>query len=198
MLPEVAELVRLRAESDTPKERQEQLLKIMESVSKDHSSKREAVLLNAVDQGLHDPPEWVTIESTYSGHRTHSCERRCTEDQSRARGLLGRRGPTHRRPLGHHPSDGGAPRADLEGREGEARSVQHTAGRTNAFGGAHARALPLRRREDRHSARAYRQRGQRLGADQQLETEHDMAANYGWFRRGSRPMQTIGTRHDKV
>jgi hypothetical protein len=29
-----------------------------------------------------------------------------------------------------------------------------------------------------------------------LESETDMAANYGWFRRGQRPIQTIGTRHD--
>jgi hypothetical protein len=31
-----------------------------------------------------------------------------------------------------------------------------------------------------------------------LDRESGMAANYGWFRRGQRPIQTVGTRHDKV
>lgn len=199
MHPAVATLVAKRHIGDTEEMRQQQLFDVLEPIAKEQSPIREAVLLNAIDQGLHDPPSWVAVESRYQGHVARI---RVSTDALKVNGV----------------------RVNLS-----AIGAQHVADRLGTilptarildlvWQNAALKLEPCAMPPDKdmhstkrmfdHSRCVDRRIAGRPGlaanvgknwvVSNALEAETNRAANYGWFRRGQRPIQTVGTRHDKV
>jgi hypothetical protein len=197
--PALAALVAARKPGDTIEQRQDQLIAMLDSISKDHSPKSEAVLVEAVKAGLHDPPQWVTIESRFRGHRAkirvsadalqinHVRVDFSAVGAQQVADALGTILPTPAildlvwkdatvkiDPCAMTPD---------EKMHSNLRMLQHTRCVDARLKGRPGLAANV---------------GKNWVLTNTLEREAGMAANYGWFRRGRRPIQTVGTRHDKV
>jgi hypothetical protein len=172
---------------------------MLNSISPNHSAKAEAVLVEAVRAGLHDDPKWVTIESQFRGHRAKI---RVSSDALKINAVradlsavgaqqvadaLGTILPTptildliwKQATIKFAPCNM-APDEKMHSNE---RMLEHSRCVDERIAGRSGLAANV---------------GKDWVLTNALDRESGMAANYGWFRRGQRPIQTVGTRHDKV
>jgi hypothetical protein len=197
--PPLAALAQARKPGDTPEQRQEQLMGMLNGISQGHSAKAEAVLVEAVKAGLHDEPEWITIEALFRGHRAKI---RVSSDALKINGVRT-----------DFSAVGAQQVADALGTILPTPTILDLIWKQATIKFAPCNMPPD---EKMHSnermlqhSRCVDQRiegrsglAANVGKDwvltNALDRESGMAANYGWFRRGQRPIQTVGTRHDKV
>ena len=197
--PFLATLTQSRKPDDTPQQRQNQLIELLNTISPNHSTKSEAVLVEAVRAGLHDEPQWVTIENQFRGHRAKI---RVSSDALKINAVradlsavgaqqvadaLGTILPTptildriwKQATIKFAPCNM-TPDEKMHSNE---RMLQHSRCVDERIAGRSGLAANV---------------GKDWVLTNALDRESGMAANYGWFRRGQRPIQTVGTRHDKV
>jgi hypothetical protein len=197
--PLLATLSQSRKTDDTPEQRQNQLIAMLNTISPNYSAKSEAVLVEAVRAGLNDDPQWVTVESQFRGHRAKI---RVSSDALKINAVradlsavgaqqvadaLGTILPTptildliwKQATIKFAPCNM-APDEKMHSNE---RMLQHSRCVDERIAGRSGLAANV---------------GKDWVLTNALDRESGMAANYGWFRRGQRPIQTVGTRHDKV
>lgn len=193
-LEQLIELSKTRLSSD---EKRARLSAVLEKFPSQHSKEREELLLGAVARGALDPPEWTTITANYKGRRAQiqvttdaltilgvrfdvtaegaqriADQLRAVLPTPRILQLIWEQADVRLEPC-TLPAD--AKMAST------ARMIQHSecvdqriAGRTGMVAN-----------EGKHWVLTNRIAG-----------KENLAANYGWFVKGRRPVQTVGTRHD--
>jgi hypothetical protein len=195
----LAALAQARKPDDPPQQRQNQLIEMLNRISPNHSAQAESVLVEAVRAGLHDNPTWVTIESQFRGHRAKI---RVSADALEINGVrvdLSAVGaqqvadalgtilptPTILDQIWQQATIKLAPcnMPPDEKMHSNERMLQHSRCVDERIAGRSGLAVNV---------------GKHWVLTNALDRESGMAANYGWFRRGQRPIQTVGTRHDKV
>jgi len=191
------DLIRLSKAKLSPEEKRARLKQVLEKFPAGHSKEREELILGAVARGAYDPPEWTTITSNYKGRRA---EIQVTTD---ALTILGVRIDV--------TAEGAQRIAD------ELRAVLPTPRILQLiWEQADVRLEPCTLPADakmastarmiEHSECVDRRIAGRTGMvanegkhwvlTNRIAGKENLAANYGWFVKGRRPVQTVGTRHD--
>jgi hypothetical protein len=194
---ELERLVKLAKSGLTPAEKHARLKAVLEKFPAEHSKEREELIVQAVVRGAYDPPEWTTITSNYKGRRAQ------IQVSTDALKILGVRVDV--------TADGAQRIADALGTilptprvlqliwEQAAVRIEPCTGAADAKMASTARML-------QHSECVDRRIGDRTGMvanegkhwvlSNRISGSENLAANYGWFIKGRRPIQTVGTRHD--
>ena len=195
--PELEELVRLSKSGLSPEAKRAGFAALLEKFPPDHIKEREELFVRAVARGAYDPPEWTTVTANFKGRRA---EVRVSVDAltilgvridvtadgaQRIADLLGTVLPTPRilQLIWEQATARIEPctlPADLL-MASSARMIEHSACVDQRIAGRKG----LVANEGKHWVASTRTAGK----------EH-LAANYGWFIKGRRPIQPIGTRHD--
>ena len=197
LTPELRQLIELSKSTLSRDEKRARLTAVLQTFPANHSREREDLIVQAVARGAFDPPEWTTITSNYKGRRAQI---QVTTD---ALTILGVRFdvtaegaqriadqlhailPTPR--ILQLIWEQAAVRIDPctlppdEKMASTARMVQHSHCVDQRIGGRTGMVA----NEGKHWVLSNRIAG-----------KENLAANYGWFMRGRRPVQTVGTRHD--
>lgn len=195
-----AELERLIEVSKTklsPEEKRAKLQAALEKFPTTHTKEREELLIAAVARGALDPPEWTTITSNYLGRRA---EIQVTSD---ALTILGVRFDV--------TAEGAQRIADqLHAILPTPRVLQliwEQAGvrldpctlPADATMASTARMVQHSKCVDERIAGRkglVANEGKHWVLTNKIAGKANLAANYGWFVKGRRPIQTVGTRHD--
>ena len=193
---EVARLITLSKTRLSPEEKRTRLQAALEAFP-EHSKEREELIVAAVAGGAIDPPEWTTIVSNYQGRRA---EIEVTKD---ALTILGVRFDV--------TAEGAQRIADgLHAILPTPRLLQLI------WEQANVRLEPCTLPADAKMASTSRMIEHSQCVDQRIagrkglivnvgkhwvltnriSEKRNLAANYGWFVKGRRPIQTVGTRHD--
>lgn len=194
---ELEHLIELSKSQLTPEQKRERLRTALEKFPKDHSKEREELLLGAVAKGALDPIQWTTITSNYRGRRA---EIQVTTDALTILGVrfdLTAEGaqriadelhailPTPRiLQLIWEQADVRLQPCTLPAdaqMASTARMIQHSACVDERIAGRKGMVA----NEGKHWVLTNRIAGNK-----------NLAANYGWFVKGRRPIQTVGTAHD--
>lgn len=194
---EIEELIQLSKTKLSPEQKHLRLKQALEKFPSEHSKEREEILVGAVARGVLDPPEWTTITSNYKGRRATI---QVTTD---ALTILGVRFDV--------TAEGAQRIAD------QMRAVLPTPRILQLiWEQADVRLDPCTLPADAKMASTLRMIQHSECVDQRIggrtgmvanEGKHwvltnriagkeNLAANYGWFVKGRRPVQTVGTRHD--
>jgi hypothetical protein len=193
---EIAELVALSKTKLGPEAKRARLQTVLEKFP-EHSKQREELIVAAVAGGAIDAPEWTTIVSNYQGRRA---EIQVTTD---ALTILGVRFDV--------TAEGAQRIADqLQAILPTPRILQLI------WEQADVRLAPCTLPSDAEMASTARMIvhskcvderiagrkglivnvGKHWVLTNRIATKRNLAANYGWFMKGRRPIQTVGTRHD--
>ena len=194
---QLEQLVKLSKARLSPEERRARLTKVLEKFPSEHSKEREELIVRAVMRGAYDPPEWRTITSNYKGRRGQiqvSSDALTilgvrvdvtAEGAQRIADALGTILPTPRiLQLVWEQADvrlepcNSTPDATMAS---TARMIQHSECVDQRIAGRKGMVA----NEGKHWVLSNRIAG-----------KENLAANYGWFVKGRRPIQTVGTRHD--
>jgi len=194
---ELRQLIELSKSTLSRDEKRARLKAVLEKFPANHSREREDLIVQAVARGALDPPEWTTVTSNYKGRRaqiqvttdaltilgvrfdvTAEGAQRIADQlhailpTPRILQLVWEQAAVRIEPCTLPPDEKMA---------STARMIQHSdcvdqriAGRTGMVAN-----------EGKHWVLSNRIAG-----------KDNLAANYGWFMRGRRPVQTVGTRHD--
>ncbi|HKO53459.1 MAG TPA: hypothetical protein VJV79_37375 [Polyangiaceae bacterium] len=197
LTPELGQLIELSKSTLSRDEKRARLSAVLEKFPANHSRAREDLIVQAVARGALDPPEWTTITSNYKGRRARI---QVTTD---ALTILGVRFdvtaegaqriadqlhailPTPR--ILQLIWEQAAVRIDPctlppdEKMASTARMIQHSSCVDQRIGGR---------------AGMVANEGKHWVLSNRIAGKDNLAANYGWFIRGRRPVQTVGTRHD--
>jgi hypothetical protein len=197
LTPELRQLIELSKSTLSRDEKRARLTAVLEKFPATHSREREELIVQAVARGALDPPEWTTITSNYKGRRAQI---QVTTD---ALTILGVRFdvtaegaqriadqlhailPTPR--ILQLVWEQAAVRIDPctlppdEKMASTARMIQHSDCVDRRIGGR---------------AGMVANEGKHWVLSNRIAGKDNLAANYGWFIRGRRPVQTVGTRHD--
>ena len=197
LTPELAQLIELSKSTLSRDQKRARLTAVLEKFPASHSRQREDLIVQAVARGALDPPEWTTITSNYKGRRAQI---QVTTD---ALTILGVRFdvtaegaqriadelhailPTPR--ILQLIWEQAAVRIDPctlppdEKMASTARMIQHSNCVDQRIGGR---------------AGMVANEGKHWVLSNRIAGKDNLAANYGWFMRGRRPVQTVGTRHD--
>ena len=195
--PELDRLIELSKARLSPEEKHARLKQALENLPRGHSREREALILGAVARGALDPPEWTTITANYKGRRAKI---QVTTD---ALTILGVRFDV--------TAEGAQRIADqLNAVLPTPRILQLI------WEQADIRLDPCKMPADAQMASTARMIEHSECVDQRIagrtglvanEGKHwvltnriagkeNLAANYGWFVKGRRPVQTVGLHHD--
>jgi hypothetical protein len=194
---ELEQLIQASKSALTPAEKRARLAVVLAKFPVDHSKEREDLIVAAVARGAYDPPEWRTITSNYKGRRAQievSTDALTilgvridvtAEGAQRIADALGTILPTPRilqliweqaevrlDPCNSNPDKTMA---------STARMIQHSECVDQGIAGRKGMVA----NEGKHWVLSNRIAG-----------KENLAANYGWFVKGRRPIQTVGTRHD--
>src|SRR6188768_2255238 len=194
---ELKQLIELSKSTLSREEKRARLTAVLEKFPANHRREREDLIVQAVARGALDPPEWTIVTSNYKGRRAQI---QVTTD---ALTILGVRFdvtaegaqriadqlhailPTPR--ILQLIWEQAAVRIDPctlppdEKMASTARMVQHSHCVDQRIGGRTGMVA----NEGKHWVLSNRIAG-----------KENLAANYGWFMRGRRPVQTVGTAHD--
>jgi hypothetical protein len=194
--PELAQLIALSQTKLRPEEKRARFQAVLERFP-EQSKQREELIVAAVAGGALDPPEWTTIVSNYQGRRA---EIQVTKD---ALTILGVRFDV--------TAEGAQRIADrLHAILPTPRILQLI------WEQADVRLAPCTLPSDAEMASTARMIAHSQCVDQRIAGrkglivnvgkhwvltnriagKRNLAANYGWFMKGRRPIQTVGTRHD--
>lgn len=194
---ELEQLIELSKTKLSPEQKHARLKAVLEKFPAKHSKEREELILGAVARGALDPPEWTTITANYKGRRAQI---QVTTD---ALTILGVRFDV--------TAEGAQRIAD------QLRAVLPTPRILQLiWEQADVRLDPCTLPADAKMASTARMIQHSECVDQRIagragmvanEGKHwvltnriagkeNLAANYGWFVKGRRPVQTVGTRHD--
>jgi len=197
LTPELTQLIELSKSTLSRDEKRARLKAVLEKFPAEHSKAREDLIVQAVARGAFDPPEWTTITSNYKGRRAQ------IQVSSDALTILGVRFvvtaegaqriadqlhailPTPRilqlvweqAPVRINPCTLPAD----EKMASTARMIQHSECVDQRIAGR---------------AGMVANEGKHWVLTNRIAGKDNLAANYGWFVRGRRPVQTVGTRHD--
>lgn len=194
---ELERLIKLSKSGLTRDERRARLKTVLEKFPTEHSAQREELIVQAVARGAYDPPEWTTIISNYKGRRA---EIQVSTDALKVLGVridvtaegaqriadaLGTILPTPRilqliweqADVRIEPCTSAADAKMAS----TARMLEHSECVDQRIGGRKGVVA----NEGKHWVLSNRTAG-----------KENLAANYGWFIKGRRPVQTVGTRHD--
>lgn len=197
LTPELDQLIEVSKSTLSREEKRARLTAVLEKFPADHSREREELIVQAVARGAFDPPEWTTITSNYKGRRARI---QVTTD---ALTILGVRFdvtaegaqriadelhailPTPRilqliwEQAGVRIDPCTLPADDKMA--STARMVQHSECVDKRIAGR---------------AGMVANEGKHWVLSNRIAGKQNLAANYGWFIRGRRPVQTVGTAHD--
>jgi hypothetical protein len=197
LTPELGQLIELSKSKLGRDEKRARLSAVLQKFPANHSRERENLIVQAVARGALDTPEWTTITSNYKGRRAQI---QVTTD---ALTILGVRFdvtaegaqriadqlhailPTPR--ILQLVWEQAAVRIDPctlppdEKMASTARMIQHSNCVDQRIGGR---------------AGMVANEGKHWVLSNRIAGKDNLAANYGWFMRGRRPVQTVGTRHD--
>jgi len=193
----MAERLELHKSDKTHQQKRRAAEELLDTLPEKHSVEREHLLLEVVRRKLYDEPRWVTLTTRFRGH---TAEIEVSADALKLQGvrfdltavgaqqvadMLGTILPTPRilevvweqadiqlKPC-TLPSD--AKMADTS------RMVQHSRCVDQSIGDRKGLVANV---------------GKHWVLSNRLLERRDAAANFGWFRHGRRPIQTVGTRHD--
>jgi len=193
---EVERLIALSKTQLSPEEKRARLQTTLEKFP-EHSKQREELIVAAVAGGAIDPPEWTTLVSNYQGRRA---ELQVTKD---ALTILGVRFDVTAEGAQRIADELHAilptPRilqliweqadvrlepctlpADAE-MASTARMIEHSKCVDQRIAGRKGLIVNV---------------GKHWVLTNRISEKKNLAANYGWFMKGRRPIQTVGTRHD--
>lgn len=192
---EVAELIALSKTQLSPEEKRARLQAMLKSFP--GRVQREELIVGAVTGGAIDPPEWTTIVSNYQGRRA---EIQVTKDaltilgvrfDVTAEGAQGIADELH----GILPT----PRIlQLIWEQADVRLTPCTLPADNDMGSS-ARMIEHSKCVDTRIAGRKGlivNVGKHWVLTNRISEKKNVAANYGWFMKGRRPIQTLGMRHD--
>jgi hypothetical protein len=194
---ELRQLIELSKSTLSRDEKRARLKAVLEKFPANHSREREDLIVQAVARGALDPPEWTTVTSNYKGRRaqiqvttdaltilgvrfdvTAEGAQRIADQlhailpTPRILQLVWEQAPVRIEPCTLPPDEKMA---------STARMIQHSDCVDRRIGGRTGMVA----NEGKHWVLSNRIAG-----------KDNLAANYGWFMRGRRPVQTVGTRHD--
>ena len=197
LTPELRQLIELSKSTLSREEKRARLTAVLEKFPATHSREREDLIVQAVARGALDPPEWTTITSNYKGRRAQI---QVTTD---ALTILGVRFDV--------TAEGAQRIADqLHAILPTPRILQlvweQAAVRIEPCTLPPDEKMASTARMVQHSDCVDRKIAGRAGMvanegkhwvlSNRIAGKDNLAANYGWFMRGRRPVQTVGTRHD--
>lgn len=197
LTPELAQLIELSKSTLSRDEKRARLTAVLEKFPATHSREREDLIVQAVARGALDPPEWTTITSNYKGRRaqiqvttdaltilgvrfdvTAEGAQRIADQlhailpTPRILQLVWEQAAVRIEPCTLPPDEKMA---------STARMIQHSSCVDQRIGGR---------------AGMVANEGKHWVLSNRIAGKENLAANYGWFIRGRRPVQTVGTRHD--
>jgi hypothetical protein len=197
LTPELVQLIELSKSSLSSAEKHARLKSVLEKFPTDHSKEREELIVQAVARGALDPPAWTTITSNYKGRRAQ------IQVTSDALTILGVRFDV--------TAEGAQRIADqlhailptprilqLIWEQAEVRIDPCTLP-ADAQMASTARMLQHSECVDQRIAGRkgmVANEGKHWVLTNRIAGKENLAANYGWFVKGRRPVQTVGTRHD--
>ncbi|HSU41866.1 MAG TPA: hypothetical protein VLJ38_19940, partial [Polyangiaceae bacterium] len=171
--------------------------KVLDAFPREHSKEREELIVRAVERGAYDPPEWRTLTSNYKGRRAE------IQVSSDALTILGVRIDV--------TAEGAQRIADALGTIlptprilqliWEQADVRLDPCNSNPDATMASTARMLQHSECVDQRIAGRKgmvanEGKHWVLSNRIAGKANIAANYGWFVKGRRPIQTVGTRHD--
>src|SRR6478752_7503309 len=194
---ELGQLIELSKSTLSRDEKRARLKAVLEKFPANHSREREDLIVQAVARGAFDPPEWTTITSSYKGRRaliqvttdaltilgvrfdvTAEGAQRIADQlhailpTPRILQLVWEQATVRIEPCTLPPDE---KMASTE------RMIQHSNCVDQRIGGR---------------AGMVENEGKHWVLSNRIAGKDNLAANYGWFIRGRRPVQTVGTRHD--
>ncbi|HEY6079189.1 MAG TPA: hypothetical protein VIW29_10315 [Polyangiaceae bacterium] len=197
LTPELEQLVELSKSTLSKEEKRARLTAVLEKFPADHSREREELIVQAVARGALDPPQWTTITSNYKGRRaqiqvttdaltilgvrfdvTAEGAQRIADQlhailpTPRVLQLIWEQAAVRINPCTLPPDDKMATTA---------RMIQHSECVDQRIAGR---------------AGMVANEGKHWVLSNRIAGKENLAANYGWFMRGRRPVQTVGTAHD--
>jgi hypothetical protein len=197
LTPELEQLIEISKSTSSRDEKRARLTAVLEKFPADHSREREELIVQAVARGALDPPLWTTITSNYKGRRaqiqvttdaltilgvrfdvTAEGAQRIADQlhailpTPRILQLIWEQAPVRIDPCTLPPDDKMA---------STARMIQHSECVDRRIAGR---------------AGMVANEGKHWVLSNRIAGKENLAANYGWFIRGRRPVQTVGTRHD--
>ena len=197
LTPELKQLIELSKSTLSRDEKRARLTAVLEKFPATHSREREDLIVQAVARGALDPPEWTTITSNYKGRRaqiqvttdaltilgvrfdvTAEGAQRIADQlhailpTPRILQLVWEQAAVRIEPCTLPPDEKMA---------STARMIQHSNCVDKRIGGR---------------AGMVANEGKHWVLSNRIAGKDNLAANYGWFIRGRRPVQTVGTRHD--
>jgi hypothetical protein len=194
---ELEQLIKLSKSGLGPDERRKRLKAVLEKFPAEHSKEREELIVQAIDRGAYDPPEWTTITSNYKGRRAR------IQVSTDALTILGVRVDV--------TADGAQRIADKLGtvlptprilqliwEQAEVR-IEPCNSTPDAKMASTARMIEHSECVDKRIAGRkgmVANEGKHWVLSNRIAGKENLAANYGWFIKGRRPVQTVGTRHD--
>lgn len=195
--PELEQLIQASKVALTPQERRARLNAVLEKFPADHSKEREELIVQAVARGAYDPPEWTTVTANYKGRRAQ------IQVSTDALKILGVRVDV--------TAEGAQRIADILGTvlptprilqlvwEQATVRIDPCNSTPNAQMASTARMLEHSECVDQRIAGRtglVANEGKHWVISTRIAGKDTLAANYGWFMKGRRPIQTVGTRHD--
>jgi hypothetical protein len=194
---ELERLVKLSKSGSTREEQRARLKTVLEKFPTEHSKEREELIVQAVTRGAYDPPEWTTLTSNYKGRRAE------IQVSTDALKILGVRIDV--------TAEGAQRIADALGtilptprilqliwEQADVR-IEPCTSIADAKMASTARMLQHSECVDQRIAGrkgVVANEGKHWVLSNRTAGKEDLAANYGWFIKGRRPIQTVGTRHD--
>jgi hypothetical protein len=198
LTPAMAELQALRKSGKTAKEKRAAAEKLLTTLPEKHSVAREHLLLEVVRRKLHDEPKWVTLTTRFRGHvaeievsadalKLHGVRFDLTADGAQqVADMLGTILPTpyvleliwEQAEIKLKPCT--LP-ADAK-MSNTTRMVRHSRCVDQSIGGRTGLVANV---------------GKHWVLSNRILERRGAAANFGWFRHGRRPIQTVGTVHDR-
>jgi len=194
---ELEQLIKLSKSGLTREEKRARLKTVLEKFPSEHSKEREELLVRAVARGALDPPEWTTITSNYKGRRAQI---QVTTD---ALTILGVRFDVTAEGAQRIADQLGAvlptPRILQLVWEQAGVRIEPCTLPADAKMASTARMLEHSECVDQRIAGRkgmVANEGKHWVLSNRIAGKTNLAANYGWFIKGRRPVQTVGTRHD--
>jgi len=194
---ELGQLIELSKSTLSRDEKRARLTTVLEKFPANHSREREDLIVQAVARGALDPPQWTTITSNYKGRRaqiqvttdaltilgvrfdvTAEGAQRIADQlhailpTPRILQLVWEQAAVRIEPCTLPPDEKMA---------STARMIQHSDCVDQRIAGR---------------AGMVANEGKHWVLSNRIAGKDNLAANYGWFIRGRRPVQTVGTRHD--
>lgn len=197
LTPELEALISASRSPLTPEQRRARLEQVLAKFPAEHSKEREELIVQAVARGAYDPPRWTTITSNYKGRRAQ------IQVSADALTILGVRIDV--------TAEGAQRIADALGtvlptprilqliwEQAEVR-IEPCTSNPDAKMASTARMLEHSECVDQRIAGKpgmVANEGKHWVLSNRIAGKQNLAANYGWFMKGRRPIQTVGTRHD--